>query len=227
MAEDPGWRALSLAQLYLQVEGLSRAQDEAHTLYEEGRAEENDVQRRLHERVFGQIYRNSTIKWRRCREYLFRRIMGCSMAQLLAAARDEVTSPGLAEQCRGRITTRLFGIINMVRRYEEEGGLTPEFYATRVTEGGFDVKAACRDLDEWLADIARHYEQRFAGYTVWAVERARADIEPLRQAIEAFEHERAVAFMMRTHPRLGAASRHVEDEILRDIVAKGVHREYK
>ena len=220
-------QGLSLVQLYLQVQALSRADDLAHADYEEGLMEENnDVQRRLNERVLGQIYRNGSAKLRTCRAYFFRRIGACSMAQLLAEARG-TASPGLADLCKSRITTRLFGIINTVRSV---GEFSPAFYAERVVQGGFDVEAACRSLDEWLADVERHYEVRFADYALWQVQRARNEIEPLRRAIEAFENERAVAFMMAAHPRLGSESQAgtVEEErLLRDMVALGVHAQYK
>jgi hypothetical protein len=221
------WAGLSLVQLYLQVQALSRAEDLAHTDYEEGLAEENnnDVQRRLNERVLGKIYRESVARHRACSDVLFRRIGTCSMAQLMVEARG-TASPGLAGLCRGRIMTRLFGIMRMVGER-----FSPAFYAARVVQGGFDVRAACRSLDEWIADVERHYELRFADYALWQVQRARDAIEPLRRAIEAFENERATAFMMAAHPRLGSESLLAgtveEERLLRDMVAMGVHAQYK
>ena len=187
----------------------------------------------LHEQVEWLEDRQLSEKAARCRALVDARIARHSVRDLLrfAAIAPSLSGARLYLRVVDERLDAIMGVLSRCAREQRRGTLAETMYANELRN--FDFASALQWLDQWLEIMTPHVVDKigFLRYAPWDVRSMREQLRELEFLKDEQEQNlRATAFMMAAHPRLGSESlvATVEEErLLRDMVALGVHGQYK
>jgi hypothetical protein len=127
----------------------------------------------------------------------------------------------------GAVSTRLDEIKQYIEECRDSMHVHGGMLGQEMYERAFSMEWARQQLDEFLGFMTPRVAQRmgYVRHTHREIVLARDQLRQLAHAREHYENARATAFMMATHPRLGAESQagDMESDLLRRQILGSVY----